>query len=135
MTEIDPMVEELDRQARACGAGGSHDDDAILKLQRQLTERLKRPSREEFGRKLRAYAHWLKPWPKPFGARLNELEQELLDLVCGPEPKPKARQIAFDGEPWVNCRLGLCESCSGAHALPDYVALCPHPCHKEGAPS
>jgi len=131
MTErhpVDPMVQTLARRAAAWGL----DDVESLDLMRQITERLKaaeRPSRYDFAQKLKNYRHTSLP------DRAKALYDELIDLACGPEPKP--RGVRTVGAVYGACAAGKHDKCPAMvlfndadpqGAIGDY---CTCDCHKE----
>ena len=106
--QVDPMVQKLVTYVHRIG----WDHPEPLALAAQLTERLKRPSREE-----------AQAFLSRFGLPYDK-DTKILDYFCGPEPKPKG--ILVRPVLTAMCSLGDHGSCEGTWAH----GYCTCDCHK-----
>lgn len=93
--QVDPMVQKLVTYVHRIG----WDHPETLALSAQLTERLKRPSREE-----------AQAFLSRFGLPYDK-DTKILDYFCGPEPKPKS--VVTVGELYGACQAGNHDTCVG----------------------
>lgn len=136
---IDPRLVELAGYARAEAlvSPGFIGWPAEQKRQllRELTAALQRPSRDELGEQLDIFAACVRIRGVEAG---KERKRAILDLACGPEPKPR-------GIPIHHLVLGkcidsrCCDECPGvAQTLnpkdaTSQIYVCTHPCHQEAS--
>ena len=100
-SDLDALLRKLEHRREDLSAG--YWNREIQPIVVRLTERLQRPSRYEFAQKLLDFRE------TSLGDRAQSLCDELIDLACGPEPKPRGKRTV--GEVYDPCAFGEHEDC------------------------